>query len=175
MLVEKYLYSKGPEFGTPPLLTLHLTCSFVMLDFLKRSRTLDIIGKELVANLVQSSVSLLDRYLKTVGPLQMSPLLFCFALRCLQCSDIVYSDPNSEERRALETPLCLYLQNLEAEMKSLQRSVDMRPARVEDPRMDPACNGFVQPSHLEVLETRPENPIIATANPIPGSCVISTF
>lgn len=171
MLVGKYPYSKGPEYTTPPLLTLHLTCSFVMLDFLKRSPTLDITGKELVINLVQSSVSLLDRYLETVGPLQMSPLLSCFALRCQQCSDIVYSDPNSEERRALETRLCPYLQNLETGM----RSVDMRSARVEDPRLDPACNGFVQPSDLEVLETRPENPIIATANPIPDSCVISTF
>ncbi|KAJ5869951.1 hypothetical protein N7455_004892 [Penicillium solitum] len=175
MLVEKYPYSKGPEYATPPLLTLHLTCSFVMLDFLKRSPTLDITGTELVVNLVQSSVSLLDQYLETAGPLQMSPLLSCFALRCQQCSDIVYSDPNSEERQALETRLCPYLQNLEDGMENIQRSVDMRPARVENPRMSSACNEFVQPSDLEVLETRPENSIIATANRIPDSCVISTF
>lgn len=175
MLVEKYPYSKGPEYATPPLLTLHLTCSFVMLDFLKRSPTLDVTGKELVVNLVQSSVSLLDRYLETAGPLQMSPLSSCFALRCQQCSDIVYSDPNSEERRALETRLCPYLQNLEDGMENIQRSVDMRPARSENPRMSSACNEFVQPSDLEVLETGPENSIIATANRIPDFCVISTF
>lgn len=175
VLVEKYPYSTGSEYVTPPSLTLHLTCSFVMLDFLKRSPTLDIAGKELVVNLVQSSVSLMDRYLETAGPLQMSPLLSCFALRCQQCTDIVYSDANSEERRALEARLCPYVQNLEDGMENPQRSVDMRPARVENPRMDPACNGFVQPSDLEVFEARPENSIIATATPIPDSCVISTF
>lgn len=175
MLVEKYPYSKGPEYTTPPLLTLHLTCSFVMLDFLKRSPTLDTTEKELVVNLVQSSVILLGRYLETAGPLQMSPLLSCFALQCQQCSDIIYSDANSAERRALKSRLSPYLQNLEDGMENIQGSVDMRPARVENLRMDPACNGLVQPSHLEVLETRPENSIIATANPISDSCVISTF
>lgn len=175
MLVEKYPYNKDPEYTTPPLLTLHLTSSFVMLDFLKRSPTLDSTGKELVVNLVQSSVSLLDRYLETAGPSQMSPLLSCFALQCQQCSGIVYPAANSEERRALETRLRPYLRNLEDGMENLQRSVDLRPARVENPRMGPTCNGFVQPSDLEVLETRPENSIIATVNPIPDSCAISTF
>ncbi|KAJ5932207.1 hypothetical protein N7516_006696 [Penicillium verrucosum] len=135
----------------------------------KKPNALGITGKELVINLAQSSISLLNRHLETARPLQISPLMSWFALRCQQCSDIVYFDPNSEERRALETRLCPYLQNLEDEMESLQRSVNMRPARAENHRMDPACN-----SHqiLEELEVQPENSIIATAKPIPA---ISTF
>lgn len=112
----------------------------------KKPNALGITGKELVINLAQSSISLLNRHLETARPLQISPLMSWFALRCQQCSDIVYFDPNSEERRALETRLCPYLQNLEDEMESLQRSVNMRPARAENHRMDPACNRFVQPS-----------------------------
>ncbi|OQE10216.1 hypothetical protein PENVUL_c004G07733 [Penicillium vulpinum] len=176
ILIEKYPHSKSTEYNTPPLLTLHLTCSFVMLDFMKRSPMIDMTGKELVVNLVRSSLSLLDQYQQMTGSLQISPLLSCFALQCGQCIGIVYSDPNSEERLALENRLCSYLQNLEAGMGSLQRSVNIRSSRAEDARMEPPYIGFVQPSDLQVLETRPENSVIAPpANPAPDSCVISTF
>ncbi|KAJ6139508.1 hypothetical protein N7471_005994 [Penicillium samsonianum] len=176
ILVEKYPHSKGPAYTTPPLLILHLTSSFVMLESLKRSPTLDMTGKKLVVNLVRSTLSLLDRYLEIAGVSQISPLLSCFALQCQKCFDMVYSDPTSEERRALGNRLCPYLQNLEAGMGSLQGSINMRPARAENTRMDPSYNGFVQPSDLQVLETRPESSLIAPPrNPAPDSCAISTF
>ncbi|KAJ5496905.1 hypothetical protein N7463_008892 [Penicillium fimorum] len=174
MFVEKYPHARDQEHISPPLLTLHLTSYFVMLDSLKRSPALDMAEKALVVNLVQSSVNLLDKYLEITGALQISPLLSCFALQCQQCFDIVHPDP--DERRALETRLCPYLRNLEAGMGSLRRPVNMRPARVEDARMDSPCNGFFQPSDLQVLETRPENSVVAPpANPAPDSCVVSTF
>ncbi|CAI7623565.1 unnamed protein product [Penicillium glandicola] len=175
VLVGKYPHSKGPECATPPLLTLHLTYSFVMLDLLKRCPSLDMTGKE-ATNLVQLSVSLLDLYLEITGASQISPLLSCFALQCQQCSDMVYPDSNSDERRALENRLCPYLRNLEAGVGNLQRSVDTRPARSENTRIDPPSNEFIQLSDLQALETRPQSSVIVPLETAaPESCVISTF
>ncbi|KAJ5356359.1 hypothetical protein N7517_010968 [Penicillium concentricum] len=176
IFVEKYPHTGGSESNTPPLLTLHLTSFFVMLESLKRSLALDMGEKALVVNLVRSSVNLLDKYLEITGALQISPLLSCFALQCQQCFNMVHPDPNSGERQALENRLCPYLQSLEAGTGSLQRSINLRSARAENARMDPPYNGFVQSSDLHVLETRPENSIIAPpANPAADSCVISAF
>ncbi|KAJ5177989.1 uncharacterized protein N7500_000688 [Penicillium coprophilum] len=173
--VEKYPHTRGSEYNNPSLLTLHLTCLFVKLDSLKRSPTHDMTEKALLVNLVQSSINLLDRYLELTGAVHLSPLLCCFALQCQQCFSIVHPDIDSDERRAFENRLRLYLQNLEAGMGTLQRFVNVQSTRVENVRIDAFSNGVVHPPDLQMLETHPENSIIAPANPAVDTCAISTL
>ena len=183
LLAEKYPYSHSSGCVTPPILILHLTCNLVILALFSRSPTLDTVGKGLAGGLLESTVILLDLYVKITGPLRISPLLFCFALQGQQCLDILFPDHHCEERGVLESRIRPYLPMLETGVGRLNGAIETRPAGNRDSLAETPTartgnvrstttafdNVFIQPSALEVLDSQLGTPISApSVNPLSG-------
>jgi hypothetical protein len=161
LIAQKYPYSLNPGCATPPIIILHLTCNFVILALYSTNQTLETIGKDLADRLLQSTISLLDLYVKLTGVSRVSPLFSCFAMQGKRCLTIISSRYQCEEWEAMARRFNFYLSRLKTTTGKLGGS-STNPYQM--PRA--SNNGFVQPSVLQVFDSQLETPISApSVNP----------
>jgi hypothetical protein len=166
--VEKYPHNNSSEQATPPVLTLHLVCDFVMLTLLRRNKTIDINGKRLMEAYFQSTIRLLDLYLEMGGLSKISPLLICFASQCRKCLHIIFPEPESQERRTFENHLAPYLPEPKTtifeNLLSAQQLISNNPIPerstlgTHDTPPNLRLEGLVQPSALAIPNIQLEAP-----------------
>lgn len=160
--------------ATPPLLTLHLTSAFTTLSLIRKFEPGSPPILDLCVRTIHYSLDMLDHYIDLTGGAGSSPLIYCFALQCQRCLDILDSVLISAEKNILEERIHTFLKAIKPhgylEGDSLRHGIASFTAAQGDHyntslTQIPVTRESVAPQvHLATLESRPEPPDVAPPN-----------